>query len=466
MNPIVYVARICAAGITLGAGIFLSHHIATQPNQSALTSHTAGSIDSEPVTFIASDPNDAFDALKAGALAAGDPVDGEVNAELATAIDHAIQALSVYSDTHASQDLDESAQALIDVLGSDPVTVSAALGQLNNDASANNSNTGTSSDGSIDGSDTDTKSELDASNQDTTDEAVFAESGSTESGSTESGSTEGNSSGKDSEEVAKTSTTEGSSTALGASAGSNDDDSAENASEPSTVALPKDQAQLATQIMDTVKTLKSVQEDWALPTVSIDSSVIDVDTVLLAAAHQFDSSALGYENGKIPADKLCGIVTAPGQNLRCDAALAFHLLNKDFKEEFGADIGITDSYRSYESQVRVKAAKGFLAATPGHSNHGWGQALDLNGAIAKFGTAERAWMVEHAPDYGWIAPDWAKENGSKPEPWHYEFEGAPSPSADSPTWTFYDSADLSEVEAVLSNYNLDLPARPTDAVDS
>jgi hypothetical protein len=42
----------------------------------------------------------------------------------------------------------------------------------------------------------------------------------------------------------------------------------------------------------------------------------------------------------------------------------------------GVDIGVTDSYRSYDAQVDVARRKGLysqggLAATPGTSDHGW-----------------------------------------------------------------------------------------------
>jgi hypothetical protein len=32
-------------------------------------------------------------------------------------------------------------------------------------------------------------------------------------------------------------------------------------------------------------------------------------------------------------------------------------------------------------------------------------------------------MVDNAPRYGWFHPAWAELDGSKPEPWHWEFAG-------------------------------------------
>ncbi|GAB2681482.1 D-alanyl-D-alanine carboxypeptidase family protein [Thalassiella azotivora] len=131
----------------------------------------------------------------------------------------------------------------------------------------------------------------------------------------------------------------------------------------------------------------------------------------------------GYANGTIPASALCPVWGASGHLLRADAAYAFEQLAKAYAAEFGAPVCVTDSYRSYEAQVRVKASKPRLAATPGTSNHGWGKALDLCGGIQRFGTPEHRWMQVHAPLHGWFNPGWAQQNGTKPEPWHWEFAG-------------------------------------------
>lgn len=131
----------------------------------------------------------------------------------------------------------------------------------------------------------------------------------------------------------------------------------------------------------------------------------------------------GYENGRIPVELLTPVPWAPNQRLRADATEALAALNVDYRAAFGTDIVITDSYRTYEEQVAVKAAKGWLAATPGTSNHGWALALDLGGGINKFNTAQHKWMVANAPAYGWVLPSWAQQTGSKPEAWHWEFQG-------------------------------------------
>lgn len=134
-----------------------------------------------------------------------------------------------------------------------------------------------------------------------------------------------------------------------------------------------------------------------------------------------DTSA--FPNGQIPLDALCPLWGAPGHRLRADAAHAYESLNRAYAGAFGEPLCVTDSYRSYDSQVRLKAAKPTLAATPGTSNHGWGTAVDLCGGIQNFGTTTHEWMRANAPLHGWFHPGWAQQGGSKPEPWHWEFGG-------------------------------------------
>jgi len=85
------------------------------------------------------------------------------------------------------------------------------------------------------------------------------------------------------------------------------------------------------------------------------------------------------------------------------------------------DLCLTDSYRSLASQYSVAARKPGLAARPGTSEHGWGLAVDVCGGPDQVGSARRAWFLENAPAFGWDNPDWARPEGSKPEPWHWEF---------------------------------------------
>jgi hypothetical protein len=130
-----------------------------------------------------------------------------------------------------------------------------------------------------------------------------------------------------------------------------------------------------------------------------------------------------YPNGEIPGPALCPLRAAPAHHLRADAAYAFDRLSYAYAGRFGTLPCITDSYRSYAQQVQVYRRKPGLAAVPGTSNHGWGTALDLCGGIQSFTSAQHAWMLLNAPLYGWFHPAWAEPDGSKPEPWHWEFGG-------------------------------------------
>lgn len=133
-------------------------------------------------------------------------------------------------------------------------------------------------------------------------------------------------------------------------------------------------------------------------------------------------SADGYTNGLIPPRALCPL-PQDGHLLRADAAAAFARLNAAYADRFGRPICVTDSYRSLGVQRRLELVKPALAAEPGTSKHGSGVAVDLCGGINRYGTAPHQWMRANAPDYGWVLPAWARADGSKPEPWHWEYAG-------------------------------------------
>jgi D-alanyl-D-alanine carboxypeptidase len=128
-------------------------------------------------------------------------------------------------------------------------------------------------------------------------------------------------------------------------------------------------------------------------------------------------------NGFLPASALCPLRTAPGQRLIAPAAAAFDEMSVAFRSALNAPLCVTDSYRDYGAQVRVFATKPNLAATPGRSKHGLGRAVDLCGGVQNYGTAPYVWLKQNAPAYGFAHPDWAEPDGSRPEPWHWEFQG-------------------------------------------
>ncbi|RMI13475.1 M15 family metallopeptidase, partial [Cellulomonas triticagri] len=131
-------------------------------------------------------------------------------------------------------------------------------------------------------------------------------------------------------------------------------------------------------------------------------------------------------DGTVDPATLCPVPFAPGALLRCDAVEALVALNEVFRADHGEDLPVGGTYRSYAEQVRLRAAKGGLAAPPGTSHHGWGVAVDFEGfgGVGQFDTPLFRWMVEHAPAYGWVHPAELGPGGGGPqEPWHWEFAG-------------------------------------------
>lgn len=128
-------------------------------------------------------------------------------------------------------------------------------------------------------------------------------------------------------------------------------------------------------------------------------------------------------NGQIADANLCELPEG-GFHLRGDAARAWWRLSARYEREFGEPPCLTDAYRSLASQQRLYASKPGLAARPGTSNHGWGVAVDLCGGVQSFGTREYEWLSVNAAKVGWTNPGWARRSGSRPEPWHWEFNGA------------------------------------------
>jgi hypothetical protein len=128
-----------------------------------------------------------------------------------------------------------------------------------------------------------------------------------------------------------------------------------------------------------------------------------------------------YANGRLPDTALCTLWTSK-HRLRADAAVALAKLNIAYKQQFGENICLTDSYRTLASQQRLKAQKGYLAAQPGTSEHGWGLAIDGCGGIQSYGSVRYSWLRANAPAFGWDNPGWALPGGSGPnEPWHWEY---------------------------------------------
>src|SRR5215213_8449397 len=135
-----------------------------------------------------------------------------------------------------------------------------------------------------------------------------------------------------------------------------------------------------------------------------------------------------------------GIPTLGSEVLRREAAEHLGRLVQDAAED-GAKLVVGSAYRSYEQQRRShRSLKGVLgadarrlSASPGHSQHQLGTAVDFTNAAAgyKLGvpfarTSAYRWLDHHAREYGFVLayPRGEEERtGYRWEPWHYRYVG-------------------------------------------
>jgi hypothetical protein len=168
-------------------------------------------------------------------------------------------------------------------------------------------------------------------------------------------------------------------------------------------------------------------------------------------AYTLDLEVDGYRNGSMPDDRM---MSFGGCTLERDAAYMYALL-MEAAEEDGVSLSYEDCYRSYSSQAAAynsrcpvietptfgvdpltgasvqtgvssgRACSGPPTARPGHSNHGWGRAVDFTDGYGVLGCSDATfrWMQGNAHRFGWVHPDWAHCGMSTQEPWHWEFAG-------------------------------------------
>lgn len=190
----------------------------------------------------------------------------------------------------------------------------------------------------------------------------------------------------------------------------------------------------ATQVVSRASARAQLAQQQAAEKAAADAAAAaKVAAEVAAAQHRAAVSALapgcegatpdvtGERNGRIPDSQLCSLGWQSGHRLRADAAVALAELDLAYREHFGGDISLTDTYRSYAEQVRVRREKPSLAARPGTSEHGWGLAVDMGGGVQN-SDEHYDWLIENAPKYGWDHPAWARKGGAGPyEPWHWEY---------------------------------------------
>ena len=136
-----------------------------------------------------------------------------------------------------------------------------------------------------------------------------------------------------------------------------------------------------------------------------------------ASASSLDVPAAlqAFGNGRIPKEMLTPI--GIGQHRMWSVAAGAFTTMRAAAAADGVQMGVTDSYRTYDQQVELAARKGLwkdggYAAVPGTSPHGWGLALDVD-----VDTAGVAWLRAHGARYGFVET-------TPREPWHWEYRGA------------------------------------------
>ena len=152
--------------------------------------------------------------------------------------------------------------------------------------------------------------------------------------------------------------------------------------------------------------------------------------VLVNKYNQLDSS---FEPKDITELTKC---SGKGESLSLDAKLAYdELCEASLKD--GMSLGVTSSYRSYESQQKIynsylksngQEYVDKYVALPGYSEHQTGLALDvksLNASPFKI-TNEYKWMINNAYKYGFILrypEEKADITGYNAEAWHFRYVG-------------------------------------------
>ena len=137
------------------------------------------------------------------------------------------------------------------------------------------------------------------------------------------------------------------------------------------------------------------------------------------------------QNGNLPSD-LLGKTNIGGKfepKMLTEIVSDFEALAAAFRVKFPTKTLGGFGYRTYKGQLSVKITKPHLAAKPGTSKHGWGQAVDVHyyedsdpkkTKSLNFKKDEYKWLAENAPKYNWFNPPWAREGKKKEEAWHWE----------------------------------------------
>lgn len=174
------------------------------------------------------------------------------------------------------------------------------------------------------------------------------------------------------------------------------------------------------------------------------------------SAYTADLQAAGYRNGYLDPARMMSV---GGCLLERDAAYTYSLLMEAARMD-GVRLGWEDCYRSYGQQKnaynrrcpitnipvykdngvaggvtqvgtrQARVCSGPPTAQAGYSNHGWGRAVDFTEGRRTLTCydSEYYWLKQHAHNFGWVNPYWARCGGPTAEPWHWEFAGVTDPT--------------------------------------
>jgi len=141
---------------------------------------------------------------------------------------------------------------------------------------------------------------------------------------------------------------------------------------------------------------------------------------LVVVSHRnLDGSIVGG-NGNLDTSTLVRVGTdsAGRPALLVKEAAESYLAMVAAAQRDGVSWVINDSYRTFDRQVKEKAASGALAATAGKSNHGCGLAVDLGVQI--FDKKEYHWLMKNAEKFG-FKRIYLNGRGPQVESWHWEY---------------------------------------------
>ena len=163
-----------------------------------------------------------------------------------------------------------------------------------------------------------------------------------------------------------------------------------------------------------------------------DVSAVQCDTskgqlMLINRYHYLDEK---YKPGKLEEFKKS--YCYENQKALPDVVDAFMAMQRDCKQQTGAQLMVNSSYRNYKQQIAThkRSDKGY-AARAGFSEHQTGLALDVTSLQHPMRwpfdkSAECEWMHEHCHEYGFILRYPKRQSrimGYKYEPWHLRYVG-------------------------------------------